>query len=281
MTIPVNTEQHIYLDDFGYGKTVTDVIKLPGGEFHPNVCGWKTTSANRIVIHTRLRSGDDLIKLLTVTNAIRNFGIKDVSVFLPYIPGGRQDRIANQGEAFTLKVFADIINSQNYTRVFTIDPHSDVTTALINNCVVIPVAPIIKRFVNDYDVVIVPDAGASKKIYDYYLKGIDYQGKIVQCLKKRDTKTGKLSGFEIVNPDLINSSRCVILDDIGDGFGTHIGLAKEILCRNPCRLSVYVTHGIFSKGEDCVLDYFNEVITTNSFKPWSEYKSNDILCYYI
>ena len=54
-------------------------------------------------------------------------------LFMPYIPHARQDRNVS-GRLFTLKSFAEIINSLNFAIVVVLDPHSDVSTALLDRC---------------------------------------------------------------------------------------------------------------------------------------------------
>ena len=55
---------------------------------------------------------------------------------LYYVPNGRMDRVKKDKEVFTLKYFCDLINWLNFDVVFVRDPHSDVTPALLNNCMI-------------------------------------------------------------------------------------------------------------------------------------------------
>lgn len=252
-----------------------DVITMPGGEPHMK---WKSGNLDglNIKLLARLNSGNDLLELLVVTDALKRLGCR-LSVCIPYFCGARQDRISGYGESLTVKVYADIINAQGYTRVSILDPHSDVTPALINNCSVLPVSHILKKIVTEgnYNVVLIPDAGAAKKTLNYYFPDSNFNQKLtfVQCLKKRDTVTGKLSGFKVVDP-IPEYAKCLIVDDICDGGGTFLGLAEEAI-NGPSgtvdKLSLYVTHGIFSKGVESLLypaKYgFNEIYTTDSIRP--------------
>lgn len=53
---------------------------------------------------------------------------------LPYIPNARMDRVKNNDEVFTLRYFCEFINGLNFSGVYVLDAHSDVSTALLNNC---------------------------------------------------------------------------------------------------------------------------------------------------
>ena len=164
----------------------------------------------------------------------------------------------------------DIINAQNYYKVNILDPHSDVTTALINRCNVLPVCHIIKSIIekHNYNTIIIPDTGATKKMFSYYFpteesrKGLNF----IQCLKIRDTLTGQISGFKIC--DVIpNNTNVFIPDDIIDGGKSAFELSKIIISQYKVnKMGGYFTHGIFSKGLDYLLETFNELYTTNSWK---------------
>ena len=45
---------------------------------------------------------------------------------MPYIPNARMDRVKNRDEVFTLKWFAEFINSLGFESVKVLDPHSNV-----------------------------------------------------------------------------------------------------------------------------------------------------------
>jgi len=107
-------------------------------------------------------------------------------------------------------------------------------------------------FAND-PIVVIPDAGAAKKAYSW-LDGRT----VVQALKRRDVRTGALSGFEVLADDL-GGRPCIIIDDICDGGGTFLGLAAELQKANAGPLTLAVTHGLFTKGTDRLLEAFATV----------------------
>ena len=71
-----------------------------------------------------------MFALYCLTRHLQKFGIK-VSLFMPYIPNARMDRVKVDEDTFTLKYFAEIINSLSFTSVSVLDPHSSVSEALI------------------------------------------------------------------------------------------------------------------------------------------------------
>ena len=54
----------------------------------------------------------ELFTLMCVRKFYHNHSL---SLFMPYIPHARMDRVKNDDEVFTLKYFCEIINSLNFT----------------------------------------------------------------------------------------------------------------------------------------------------------------------
>lgn len=228
-------------------------------------------------LFARINTNNDLMSLLIVVDALRRIDDAPFIVTIPFIEG-RQDRVANIGDPFSLKIYADIINSCRFEKVRTIDNHSDVLPALINNIEILPTKYILKRLVQEhgYDTIIIPDSGASKKCHNYYFPD-DIGLNFIQYLETRDTKTGKLSNFRIVD-EIPDGANCLLSDDVIDGGFTAYKLGELIKTTTKCnKLGGYFTHGIFSKGSEYLYEYFDELYTTNSWKSnYCDHKLNVI-----
>ncbi|EDP96705.1 ribose-phosphate diphosphokinase [Kordia algicida OT-1] len=234
-----------------------------GGEPHIKI---KENVHEAVTITQRIRSFNDLGMILLATDALRRMHVKDINLFIPYVPAARQDRVMVSGEPLSIKVYANLINSQKYQKVTVFDPHSEVTPALLNNIEVIDNHEYVKQCletIKDEIVLISPDGGALKKIYKLsaYLGGIE----VIECSKKRDVKTGKLSGFTVYTDDL-NGKTAVVVDDICDGGGTFLGLGKALKEKNVGDLHLIVSHGIFNKGFKELKSIYKTIFTTNSFR---------------
>jgi len=236
-----------------------------GGEPHIKIKPDFDVSETVTITH-RINSFNGFGLLLLAVDALKRMDVKLINVFIPYFPAARQDRVMIAGEPLSVKVYADILNSLKLNKVTVFDAHSEVTSALLDNCEVISnhafIAEVLKKIGNDVKL-ISPDGGALKKIYKVseYLGGID----VVECSKSRDVKTGKLSGFKVYD-DNLQGIDCLIVDDICDGGGTFIGLAEELKKKNAGKLYLAVSHGIFNKGFDVFQKDFEKIFTTNSFR---------------
>lgn len=227
-------------------------------------------SDTKVIITCRLTNSDRVMELLMATDALRRLGFKDIEVFVPYLPYGRQDRVMVEGESLSLRVFADLINAQGYSNVAIFDCHSDVGPALLNNVVNVSNHKFVYRVlshhkgpIGDNFWLVVPDSGALKKAYGV-AKAIGYHDYgLIKCDKERDVSDGRILSTTVNRGDL-NSWDCWIVDDCADGAMTFIKLAEELKKRNCGKVYLVVSHGIFSKGYD--LPNIDHIFTTNSFK---------------
>lgn len=192
----------------------------------------------------------DIIRLGLVKDALNRLGIKDVKLTLGYIPQARADRVFEKGNPLPIKVFTDILNSYGFSKVYIYDPHSDVTSALINNVEVVTQTNMLLNKRSEIERVLpnftlcAPDLGATKKIFDSVkaLGSEDY----VQAVKIRDVKTGNIVKCDLTVDKV--EGNILIVDDICDGAASFKFLAKRLKEKGAERVGLFVTHGIFSKG---------------------------------
>ncbi len=242
-----------------------------GGEPHIKI-NPNFETAKGVTITHRLNSFNDVGLLCLAVDALKRMQVEIVDLYIPYFPAARQDRVMIKGEPLSVKVYADLINSLGFKRVFVFDAHSEVTPAVLNNCEVIAnhkfIASVMEEIGNQ-GILISPDGGALKKIYKVseFLGGVE----VVECSKSRNVKTGKLSGFKVYADDL-RGKDCLIVDDICDGGGTFIGLAEELRNKNAGKLYLAISHGIFSKGFSELSSSFERIFTTNSVKDFADSK---------
>ena len=233
---------------------------FPGGEVGVQIMTPATSTSEIVTIKAHIKNSDDILALLQVSDAVdRQYESVKKILNLNYVPYARQDRVCNEGESLSIKVFANLINSCGFYKVKILDPHSDVTPALINNCVVKESYDVLKKNLNDYYIV-APDAGAYKKAHKWAEK---FQAKgVITANKVRDVRTGNILGVK-VDQD-VEDLKLFVVDDICDGGRTFIELARCFGLK-PAKLKLFVTHGIFSKGLNGLIEAYDHIYTTNSF----------------
>lgn len=197
-------------------------------------------------------------------------------LYMPYIPNARMDRIKNKNDVFTLKYFAQMINSVGFKKVFVVDPHSDVAPALINNCVTLMPQDfsdnksLVDIMIGDFypSALYVPDAGALHRYSDLLSYIISKYGTmpILYGVKNRDWETGKILGLNIVGEVPKNAS-ILMIDDICSFGGTMQHSAYTLKYNGAQNIAMYVTHCEMSILEGNILKIPNlvrKIYTTNS-----------------
>ncbi len=267
---------------------------FPGGEAFVRLEEGIGNDSPSVLIKAVIASSHEVMQLLMLTDAIRrNVPSVVIDLEMPYVPYARQDRVMVSGESLSIKVFCDLINSQNYNRVIIWDPHSDVTPALLKNCVIYTQAEILKgqmpfgethrtlgaswgrveNMLNSFvenTVLVAPDAGAMKKVGES-AKLLGFKD-IVRADKIRDVATGKILET-VVYSEHIGDRNFLIIDDICDGGRTFIELAKVLRPLTNGKIILYVTHGIFSANVGVFKGVIDEVYCANSFDRYPDHQN--------
>ena len=256
------------------------ISQFPDGQQTIDLIDWNDLVIydDAVKISSRLNSFKDLELIICATAAIRNIKPnRDIALYVPYFMGARSDRkFVDGGVNYLKQVICPIINSLNFVTVITLDPHSDVLEACLNNYEKTDNHLLVKHALTKIDnkkdaqeriCLVSPDAGAYKKIFDV-AKKFQIQN-VVTANKVRDMRTGNILKTEI--PDLPGSVgddlQYVIIDDICDGGRTFNELAKAIKAqRADAKIYLVVTHGIFSAGFKELSRNFEHIYTTNSYR---------------
>ncbi len=257
-------------------EIVFQISKFPDGQqqvFIDPIGQWFSSRKDGIQISSRLNNFKDLELIICSVASLRNLGVKEIHLYVPYILGARSDRKFEYGSNNYLKdVICPILNSLILSSITVLDPHSDCLEMGLNNFDKIDNCKFVKWALmninnkptaQDNIVFVSSDGGALKKIYkvsDY----VHFRGDVITCSKSRGAD-GKLSNTIVPEFDLTKD--VVIIDDICDGGATFINIAKEIMTRKFIgKIYLVVTHGIFSKGFGELQQYFEAIYTTNSFQ---------------
>ncbi|WP_198314515.1 ribose-phosphate diphosphokinase [Chitinibacter sp. GC72] len=232
-------------------------------------------SASHVQIRFRYRGDASIMQLLLLTDALKRQGASAIDLLIPYFPAARQDRVCNDGEALSVKVYADLINQQAYRQVTLFDPHSDVVVALLDRAQVVKNYALVEQVVGQLgsDVVLVsPDAGANKKVFALasYLSGMP----VIRADKIRDVRNGAIIDTEVFCDDL-SGKTALIVDDICAGGRTFIELAKKLKQKNCARIVLAVSHFEGTANLQLLADSgIDAVFSTNSINDLS---SDDFL----
>lgn len=231
---------------------------------------------DHVTVTGNLVNSDMVMAFFLTIDALRrhNPSIK-VHGDIPYFPYARQDRVCNSGEALSVALFTKLLNAMALESVTLLDPHSDVTPALVNNEIVntqkelLETILVFQRLGIDTDriVLIAPDAGAVKKTkaLSNYLESRALVSEYMTATKVRNLETLEITETRFDGD--VKDRNVLVVDDICDGGRTFIELAKQLRAQGCKQLSLFVTHGIFSYGVDELMKWYDKVYTTDSFHP--------------
>lgn len=256
---------------------------------------------NNIFVVWKYENDSEMATLMFIKRHIDDhaYGSCHVSLMMPYVPNARMDRVKSGKEVFTLKYFCEFINYLNFSKVYVLDPHSDVTNALINNVLVINPSRYIERIFEDIElqnetpvykgttVVYFPDAGAMKRYKDL---PCFKDRKFIYGEKDRDWETGEIRGLKIYtqNGERIDDNghkpltglTVLMIDDIISFGGTLAFSADKIKELGASAIYAYASHAensmhdenkgtLVKRIENRIVD---EVFTTNSLYSMGESK---------
>lgn len=262
------------IDTDNYAASGIETMAFPGGEHH---CKVPKIPSRVVHIFAKIRSPFDMATLQVVCDVL-NRNRHEIYLFIPYMPGARQDRVTSPGSPITVGIYASMFEDI-VDHVTVVDIHSEdalkvmqerigkskVTT--ISSAHMIP--DLIRKSNRPFpDVIIAPDTGAIERAQQAASAfGMSQHIDVLACTKERDSATGLLSKFKVPASTLYTDEmRYLIVDDICDGGGTFVGLLEEFRKRRPkAPVDLWVTHGIFSKGLG-PLSGFDNVYTTDSFR---------------
>lgn len=198
---------------------------------------------SRNVIRWDFENEAEFMHVAQLKTMLAGFGF-EAELHIPFLPYGRQDKpISNEG-TFALSTFAGLINSLEFSRVVTVDAHSDRFMQLIKNGVDQSAGVYFYRAFEDSgaDCIGIPDRGAMRR-YGPMMSNVP----VIIGNKERDQATGHLKYTGAAGADVRGKS-VLIVDDICDGGMTFILFAGLLMDLGVREISLYTTHGIYSKG---------------------------------
>ena len=256
------------LTDISNSDISFKISQFPDGQQSVSItCGFDGNET--IQLSSRMNSFKDIELIICANQALKDMGAKNVELYVPYFLGARSDRKFEKGQTNYLKnVICPIINSQGFSKVIVMDPHSDVLEACLNNFYKINNFQLVEFALadlggrNSQTAIVSPDAGALKKIFNV-AKEFNITN-VITASKVRDMKTGNIIRTDLPTMNLRDIEHLIVIDDICDGGRTFIELAKVIKEQTDKPIYLIVTHGIFSAGFKPLFEYFEGIYCTNS-----------------
>lgn len=246
---------------FKINNVPVQIERFPDGTQRLNI----SITGDKATLAWFYEKDEEMVLLFIARHLREKCNVRELNLYMPYIPHARMDRVKNSREVFTLKYFCDFVNSLHFDKVTVRDAHSSVSLALLNNAVQEPVDGNIRELIAELlrpqkDIVFYPDEGSCKRYADLvefpYAFGI----------KKRDWATGDILGLEVQGQLPSSPFNALIIDDISSYGGTFLHAAKKLKELEANKIYLYVTHceNSILQGELIKSGLLEKIYTTKS-----------------
>ena len=245
------------------------MLPFPVGEVRIPSKQLEAALTSPATIRFSYESDADLLHLFFLADHLAELNAPAPHLVIDYMPYARMDRTSE--DLFTLRSVTSRINALNFASVLVIEPHSDVTPALLSHVStesptstwLLEAALDAVDFDIGYDYLLFPDAGAQKRYGDLaehynYLVGLKHRSH------------GKLSQFQLVGPDSIDGAQVVVVDDLcsyGNTFIALAGLAADKYAPRAIHLVVAHLEPSVYRGKLLDSPLIDTVFATNSIQP--------------
>lgn len=220
----------------------------------------------------KFTDNSEFFQLAQIASVLRELKA-DYTLFIPYLPYSRMDRVEKSNTSFSLEVLANLIArivDLERTEVVLADTHSPKSLEIFKEQGLnareldfsLAKQVIQEKHKNNW--VVFPDKGAAQRY-----NAEDYDNVIV-CHKERDFATGKIIGInaEILKQTskLNENADIYIIDDICSYGGTFVGCVEAIATIGVPVKNKYlvVTHSENSILKGKILETFDKIFTTDS-----------------
>lgn len=212
------------------------------------------------LIYWEFENEAEYVHVLQLVMLLHAKGVKQLRLYVPFMPYGRQDKPISNDATFALELMK-LLGSYCWSlfdtfQMITDDLHGeDFGLGYLKN---VPPTKQIHFAIDDADVdcLCCPDVSAWNRLsslkQDVLYLNL-YQSIVLE--KERDPATGEIKGLKFAEGSYQPNGEddILIVDDICDGGRTFIEAARLLkpMCNS---ISLYVTHGIFSKGLDVLTE---------------------------
>ena len=242
-----------------------NIRKFRDGEHKPKILD-NIRDCNVFYIHdSNLNPDEWLAQLITVEDAIRSSSPHKATYVMPYKRFTRQERKDESRTSISTRAIAKILN-EVHNGVLTIDIHSEAIPGnfRIPFDALYSFPTVIAYLKNNYPeilndlVVVSPDAGGGKRAEAFAKK---VNGKDVVIGYKVRPEEGKVGKLRLRD---FKGKQVLIIDDILDSGGTLIEASKAARNQGAERVYAYVTHPLFTKGYEEVINNFKRLFVGNT-----------------
>lgn len=245
------------------------IFSFPDGEKQISIDS-EIDRKQEIKVICRVTNADELFILMQVNDILSRHGVK-WCLYITYLMSMRMDRVMDFNRPFSLSIVSNILKNFSCCDIEVLEPHSERLIDLLE-CYEDSLIRLIDEDYLENVTIVFPDEGSLKRYQENF-----YPDTIIVFKKKRNLETGKIESFEIISENVV-SHNFVFIDDLCDGGGTFLGGLEVLKEKYPDgKFTLIVCHAVNEQGLRKVLDKFDRVIISNSYKDWDKIIKSDKL----
>jgi len=246
-----------------------EIFIFPDGERRVRVIDRVVEQDTVVIQSTSPNSDTAYMELFFIVDALKRSGAKSVTAVIPYLGYQRQDHVFRDGEAVSLEVIIETLESVGMNKLITFDLHSIKIPELFSIPIVhLSALPIFAEKIKEISsfsdgqsshvlpdtVLVSPDMGGIRriKILSEMLSDMPY----ISIVKDRDLETGNIKSNKIDTnlPDFKKEVKRAIIADDMISTGRTIDAAVDLLIEQGIEESVvFATHPVFSNDYKNIL----------------------------
>jgi ribose-phosphate pyrophosphokinase len=212
-----------------------------------------------IYLDLRSSPNDKLCELILILNHLKNFKLKKINLFSPWLSYSPQDKVFLKGEILSSRLVINILEHMGVQRFVLLDTHSDLVISHFNNPVknILPYkefseyfdSSLISEDLDNYRVVIL-DKG-SRFRSQIFARQLNL--KTIQLKKRRNRYDGSIS-FAEKNIKEISGKNVLCMDDYTSTGSTIIKSAELLKASGAKKCLYFISHILTKEALEKILN---------------------------
>lgn len=205
-----------------------------------------------VVQPTSPPADSNYMELFFIIDGLKRSGARSITAVIPYLGYQRQDHIFRDGEAVSLEVVVETLQSTGVSKIMCFDLHSIKIPELFRLPLVhLSALPLfVNHIKKDNSILVSPDMGGIRRIKELseLLGNMPYA--VIE--KNRDLATGKVEAVDLSGD--VKGKTAIMVDDMISTGRTMVVGSKLLLKKGAKKVLVFATHPVFSDDSKEILE---------------------------
>lgn len=222
------------------------------GDIHCTITNTTYIRGGDIIIKHYLypNQNEQIMRLILLTEALKDMGARSINAFIPYLPYARQDKVHHDGEVAAARILCRTLRKSGINTLYNVDNHfmKGMQEEKVEGLVVKSI--LIQEYLMDYFIktfgdtdylVVGPDNGAA-----YLTNGITMQKQRANSYV-RTTNNVIVNSVEVMKHShlKINTNTVIVTDDMISTGSTMIMAVQNLQKREVSNIYAMASHGLF------------------------------------